>query len=330
MQVAIGAALLSHHLHKGVETAMYSKVTVPLDGSELAERALDYARLIGDALSIPMEIIEAYDVLPPAIHNRGAMMATEQMLAEARRRSERYLAEVQARMQPAGLPVTTASLPGTAGQAVVDFVRSDPNALVVMSTHGRGGIARWALGSMADRLLHAVPNSLLVIRASAPRVEPAAIETILVPLDGSELAENSLDQALGLARALGCGVLLARITHTGQYYRSHLAAPRSSIGPSLATQVSDLTRADGEAVTEYLAAVKSRLTEERPDAPAIDTLHLRHDSPAEAIIDEAVRRQALVVMASHGRGGIGRMVLGSVADRVVRHSDSPVLVIRQQ
>ncbi len=105
-----------------------------------------------------MELVEAFDVLPPAVHNQGSMMAFDQMLAETRHRSERYLSEVQGRLQTAGHLVTWATFPGSPGRAIVDRASADADALVVMSTHGRGGLARWALSSVTDRVLHSVPK----------------------------------------------------------------------------------------------------------------------------------------------------------------------------
>ena len=307
---------------------MFSKVIVPLDGSDLGERALGHAMLVAGALSIPMELVEAFDVLPPAVHNRSSRMALDQMLAEQRRRSQRYLSEVAELVQPAGCPLSAVTLQGWPEQAIIDHAGADPEALVAMSTHGRGGIARWALGSVTDRVLHTVTNPVLIVRATGTEPVPAEIGTVLVPLDGSDLAEMSLEYAIDLAAALGASVALVRVSHTHDYYRSRLAGLASAAGHSLASWVEELMRDDEAEVTDYLARVQHRLATERPEADQVETLHLLHDSPAQAVIDQSALRPTLVVMASHGRGGLGRLVMGSVADRIVRHSDAPVLVVR--
>lgn len=307
---------------------MYSKIIVPLDGSDLAEMALPFAQLVAGALSIPMELVEAFDVLPPAVHNRSTRMALEQMLAEQRRRSERYLSQVQERLQPSGYPVTTAALAGWPEQTIVDRAGEDSDALIVMTTHGRGGLARWALGSLVDRVLHTVSNPALIVRASAAEVVPAEVQTMLVPLDGSDLAEMSLEHASNLAAALNAGISLVNITHTRRYYRTHLSGSVVAAGQSQDSWINDAMGYDADEATNYLMQVQSRLAAERPEIDRVETLHLLHDSPAEAIIDRANVQPTLVVMTSHGRGGLGRILLGSVADRVVRHSNTPVLVIR--
>lgn len=311
---------------------MYSKVIVPLDGSEFAERAVPYAQLVARGRSIPIELVEAFDVLPPAVHSRGAMYALDKMLDEARQRSEHYLTRVEETLRTAGYTVSSATLPGTPHQAIADRANAAPDALIVMSTHGRGGVTRWAMGSVADKVLHAVPNPILIVRAGAAVAASSeiAIETALVPLDGSELAERSLEHAVSVAAATGAAVALARVTHTRDYYLRHLTGPGAAMGPDTANWADDLTQADAEEATDYLVGVQRRLAVERPDISEINILQLRHESPAQAIIDQAADSKTLVVMATHGRSGIGRMLMGSVTDRVVRHSNAPTLVVQNR
>ena len=308
---------------------MYSKVIVPLDGSKLAEQALPHAQLVAGALSVPLELVEAFDVFHAATDDRTETIANEEMLADAWRRSRRYLGEVQAQLEAAGHRATTATLPGTPQQAIVYRVAADPDALVVMSTHGRGGFARWALGSVTDRVLHTVRSPVLVVRATEADPAPPAVERVLAPLDGSELAEAALEHAVNLVVALGAGLSLVRVSPTQEYYRQHLAWSGISAGASVPRWVNDMMRVDAETAGDYLAAVQRRLAAEHPDLSDIDTLHLRHDSVPQAIMERSSAQPTLVVMATHGRGGIGRLILGSVTDRVVRHSEAPVLVVRR-
>ena len=275
-----------------------------------------------------MELVEAFNVLPPAVHNRSSRLTLEMMLAEQRRRAQRYLSEVLERLQPSSYPLTTATLGGWPEQAIVDWAGEDPDALIVMTTHGRGGLARWAIGSVVDRVLHTVSNPVLIVRASATEIVQEGVRTMLVPLDGSDLAETALDHAVNLAAALDASVSLIRTTHTRRYYRSHAVGLAVAIGQSPDSWVNDLMGDDAIEATDYLTRVQGRLTAERPEIDRVDTLHLLHDSPAQAIIDRADLQPTLIVMTSHARAGLGRLLLGSVTDRVVRYSDAPVLVIR--
>ena len=310
---------------------MYSKVIVPLDGSQLAEQALPYAQLVAKGMSIPIELVEAFDVLPPAVRNRSSMMALDQMLKEARRRAEAYLSGVRNKMKATGCDVATAAVAGVPEQALVTRAGADPNALVAMTTHGRGGIARWALGSVTDKLLHTVLNPMLIVKATAAPAPQVAIRTVLAPLDGSDLAESALPHAAGLAAGLGARVVLARVSPTSDYYSKLIGA-----GTVRMLSSSDFSKewcdqqaqTDSEEAIDYLIRVQRRLTAEYPDQCPVGVLHLPRDSVAEAIIQQVSDHQTLVVMNTHGRGGLGRMLLGSVTDRVVRHSDAPVLVVR--
>ena len=312
---------------------MYSKVIVPLDGSELSERSLPYARLIAGALSLPIELVEAFDVLPPAMHAASAMFATERMLEEARAQSGHYLEQVRTELRGMGFAATATTLPGAPAPAIVDWVGDDPEALVVMSTHGRGGIARWALGSVADKVLHSIPNPVLLIRGNAGKAA-AAIEpkAVLVPLDGSTLSELSLEHAATMAAALRSRIVLLRINLDAELYRQYLSpAARGADAEAESdwASIEELTRAEADDARMSLERAAQRLANECrfPGNVALRSVESRN--VAEAIVDVAAAEQAMPVMTTHGRSGINRLVLGSVTDRVVRHSDVPVLVVRQ-
>ena len=312
---------------------MYSKVIVPLDGSELSEQSLPHARLIAGALSLPIELVEAFDVLPPAMPAASAMFATERMLEEARAQSGDYLEQVRMELVGMGYAATATTLPGAPASAIVDWVGDAPEALVVMSTRGRGGIARWALGSVADKVLHSIPNPMLLIRSDAGKAA-AAIEpkAVMVPLDGSTLSELSLEHAAIMAAALKFQIVLLRINPDAELYRQYLgpaARGADAEAESDWASIEELTRADADDARMSLERAAQRLANECgfPGNVALRSVESRNVS--DAIADMAASEQAMLVMTTHGRSGINRLVLGSVTDRVVRHSDVPVLVVRQ-
>lgn len=310
---------------------MYSKVIIPLDESQLSEQALFYGRLIAGSLSVPIELAEAYDILPPAVHDKHTPQVVSHMLTEAQRRSERYLLEVQGRLEEAGFEALISTLQGMPADAIAALASADPGALVVMSTHGRGGIVRWALGSVADKVLHTIANPMLLVHAAAPGVLQAAAvpKVVLAPLDGSARAEMSLPHVAAMAEALAAEVLLLRVTPTVDYYHHHLNDGRTradSPHHSELLSAEELVEADAGEVREYLQHVKDRLS--TGFSRQISVKHQLSDNVAQVIIDNAAEQPSLVVMTTHGRSGIGRMVLGSVTDRVVRHSNLPVLVVR--
>ena len=310
---------------------MYTKLVVPLDGSEYSEQALPCAVMLARALSVPIELVEAFDVLPPAVRNQQTLSALNSMLEEAQRRSQQYLSSVQTRLETDGCSAYATTLRGTPDRAIVAEAAADPYALVVMATHGRGGISRWALGSVADEVLHTMPNPLLIIRpVGEASPAPPLFRSVLAPLDGSDLAELSLSHAVALASALDIPLSLLRVSHTAAYYRSLLARTAPAAirgGGSNRMSVAALTQADADEASAYLDDVQNRLAASGNDV-AVTASHLQDDNVAQAIIDHAEAQQSVVVMSTHGRSGISRVVWGSVFDRVVRHSGSPVMVIR--
>lgn len=312
---------------------MYSKIVVPLDGSELSERSLPYARLVAGALSVPIELVEAFDVLPSAVHDHLAVVATQRMLDQAQSRTDNYLSGVRSELRDMGYTANAATLPGAPSHAIVNWVEDDPDALVVMSTHGRGGIARWALGSLADKVLHAIPNPMLLVRgaaASSPNDE--GLKAILVPLDGSPLSELSLEHAATMATALKTRIVLMRVNPDAAVYRDYLgtgAAGGTRGSNADSDAVEELIQAELADTRSALDASAQRLVREFGFANEVRALPTESRNVAQAIADAAASEHAMVVMTTHGRSGINRLMLGSVTDRVVRHSDAPVLVVRQ-
>ena len=307
---------------------MYSRIIVPLDGSAFSETALPYARVIAGPLAIPVELVEAFDVLPPVARQRQSAEAGRQMLADAERTSRDYLGQIQAGLRSAGLVAVTTTLPGAPARALVDWLVREPEALVVMSTHGRGGIARWALGSVADKVLHSIPNPMLLIRSNAESVpaDNVDVTTVLVPLDGSELSEESLPHAASVAAGLGARIMLLQVTATADFYRRYM--DRSPTAGELMSP-EDLVQADSDDALASLAGASRRLAQEFGFGGEVVVSHLQGQNPAEAIVEMAGSEPTMIVMTTHGRSGINRLVLGSVTDRVVRHANVPVLVVRR-
>ena len=312
---------------------MYSKVVVPLDGSELSERSLPYARLIAGALSIPIELVEAFDVLPPAVHTASTRLATQRMHEAAQEQTEDHLGRVRAELRDQGYAATATTLHGQPAQAIMHWVGDDPDALVIMSTHGRGGIARWALGSVADKVLHVIPNPMLLIRdAAAKTAEEAEPKSVLAPLDGSALSELSLEHAAIMATALRGRIELLRVNPDAALYREYLgrsisgASENPDSGRSPAEEFAEADAGNARASLERAA---HRLAGDFNFSGDVTCRTVESRNVADAIVNAATAERAMVVMTTHGRSGINRLMLGSVTDRVVRHSNVPVLVVRQ-
>jgi nucleotide-binding universal stress UspA family protein len=176
------------------------------------------------------------------------------------------------------------------------------------------------LGSITDKVLHVTTNPLLVVRVEEPEATTieAKLENVIVPLDESPLAEQVLPHAVHLARTMGLRIILLRVTPaTEDFYRYIGYVPGN---------FEDFAQFIDRRGMEYLHKVGQKLREQ---GLTLVEERLLHGHPAAAIVDLARETpHSLVAMTTHGRSGVGRWLLSSVADRVVRHSAGPVLVVR--
>lgn len=316
------------------------RILVPLDGSTLAESVVPYvlevARLTGAAVTLfqgvePVErVIDDTAVLQLQLMARtiesagepteGLPAPTAQDLErQATERAHTYLVTVAQRLSQTGLEVHTRTGQGPAAEQIVEAAREFD--LVAMATHGRGGLGRWVYGSVADRVLRAAPVPVLLIRATheAPpaRWRP---RRIMVPLDGSELAERALPPASALARRASAEVALIQ-----SIYWARMAVADYPYGYGAAIGDAELLEEAEAGARDYLAGISQRLTREGLTV----VTEVRLDPAADAILAGAAEQHAdLIVMSTHGRGGLGRWVLGSVADRVLRGATIPILLVR--
>lgn len=296
---------------------MYTRMLIPLDGSQVAEQVLPYARFLAKELAIPVNLLQVID--PDALAlladpKQGRYVDT--IVADFTERSRAYL-ETIAQSIP-GTSVQCVVAKGKAEEVLIEHAAVDKDSLMIMATHGRSGIQRWLLGSVADKVLHGATNHMLLIRATdqGKTAGEAALKTVVVPLDGSPLAEQVLPYVGDLARQLGLQVVLTRA-----YALPPAMAPDAygTYTEELINQLEDDTRA-------YLVAKVEGL-KEKGIKNITSVANLGYG--AEEIIKLA--RQTpdnLIAMCSHGRSGIRRWLLGSVTERVVRHSGDPVLIIR--
>ena len=291
---------------------MYNKILVPLDGSKLAEQVLPYARLLAEAIGAAVELLRVTD--GDARVPLGGAAAAD------------YLKETAARCFSASTNVACTELTGKPAESIVDRAMIDTDCLIVMATHGASGLCRWLVGSVALKVIQAARNPLLLVRASeTPSAEPdISIRSIIVALDGSELAEAVLGPAIELARGLHSEIVLTRAwaLPASAYYRS---ADESGAAMFIPTYDQLVAAVRGEA-TDYLAA---KLTELR--ARGVDNLRAEtlEGPAADKIIDLArATPGSLIAISTHGRSGVRRWMLGSVTENVVRHATSPVLILR--
>jgi nucleotide-binding universal stress UspA family protein len=303
-------------------TASFRTILVPLDGSLLAEQALPLARRIAERAGSKLRLALVHQIPLPPLDGSGAKLFTSIELAS--RKAERsYLRALQARLRDQGVRLASAvSLTGAVGPALAQYVQDLGIDLVVMATHGRGGIRRAWLGSIADYMVRHLQVPILLVRPSEQGAAPEptrGADQILVPLDGSPLAEEALEPAAELARAWGAELTLLQVVYPVVFMSDEMlgfTAPYDEdLTARLRTQAEDHIRGQAE-----------RLRGQGLRATGVAVIGW---SAADSILQAArPDRVAAIAIATHGRGGIQRLALGSVADKLVRAAEVPVLVHR--
>jgi nucleotide-binding universal stress UspA family protein len=291
-----------------------------LDGSKTAEKVLPYARYLAGKFKVPVELLAVVDIADIASH-----MASEKarfldtIIEDGVRHCTSYLRGVATTFSDSHITCTVEK--GKAEEAIIEKGAADKTMLIAMATHGRSGLNRFLLGSVAEKVLRGTGNPLLLIRASeeAKSEGEATLKSIVVPLDGSELAESVLPTVADMAKALNLEVELFRAyripynAYAGDegFYAGNLeellASVRDEAREYLDKKAADLRRLG---VAKVLCVTKEGFAGD-------EIISLGRTTPDN-----------LIAMCSHGRSGVKRWVLGSIAETVVRHSDDPVLVLR--
>jgi nucleotide-binding universal stress UspA family protein len=298
-------------------------VLVPLDGSPFAEQALPWAAAIAGAARARLRLTLVHQSpSPPPLDEATGRLYTRIELS-LRKVQREYLAKVadQVRREH-GVQVAKVTLQGTPAPALARYVGEMDPEIVVMTTHGAGGIRRAWLGSVADQLVRSLEIPMLVIRPREADQVPAgvgALQEILVALDGSRRAEAALPPAATLALLLRAKLALVRVVQPVVPFTD----PVRPFPLGFDEELTRLSRAEAQ---DYLDDVAESLNAAGVPASAAAVVG---SSAFEAIQDAArAPGTGMIALATRGRGGLPRMVLGSVADKLVRGGELPVLVTR--
>jgi nucleotide-binding universal stress UspA family protein len=228
-----------------------------------------------------------------------------------------YLDATQLKLEVEGLHVRSAVVYGRAAETILNWASDHDVDLIAMSTHGRSGVSRWAFGSVTDKVLHGTHRSLLLVRPRMSESQPPGIKRIVVPLDGSELSASILPFVEEFAAKLGASLLLHTVVPPYHLYP----------GADMTQRVAETSLDDMVAVFEAKLGETKALIHRRSDLEVGSRVAV---GPTVDTIVEVAREEGadVIAIATHGRSGIGRWVLGSVADGVVRRSHLPCLVVR--
>jgi nucleotide-binding universal stress UspA family protein len=289
---------------------MYRTILVPVDGSAFGERALPLAVTLAWRLGAKLVLMRAASatVFPGVDATDAEVRAVD----EARE----YLVNLKAEWSGQGARIDIALPYGDPATEILQEIDTRHVDMVVMSTHGRSGLGRWIYGSVGEKVLSTSPFPVVLVRPTGhlpPLDRDPAHSTILVPLDGSPLAEAALPHAEYLAQRLGGKLVLLRVVERAGpvfAYAGLVTPPHVDAHPEAEL---------------YLAVLAQRLS---ATGSTVQTA-VREGWAADVIAYGSGEWQpSMIVMATHGRTGVARLLLGSVAVEVVRRSPLPVMLVR--
>ncbi|HVB31522.1 MAG TPA: universal stress protein [Gemmatimonadaceae bacterium] len=307
---------------------MFRTIVVPLDGSPLAEHALATATMLAERAKAEVHLVRAYQLF---LHDLGDEWPLDQAMRDE---TQEYLDRAaQGIQRETGIRPTTALLAGQPAQSICEYVRGVKDPLLVMSTHGRTGFSRAWMGSVADGVVRTATNPVLLLRPDeAPDglLEPIGVfERMLVPVDGSSYSEQIVAPAMELAELTAARVLLLEVVKPVYVpaYASMMEYP-ASYAPA-EDYATETTHVLVQRAAEYISNLAIRLRRQYAVLD-IQTEVRTDNSPATTILDTARAQGAdLVALATHGRG-MSRLMVGSVADKVLRGGPRALLVVRPQ
>jgi nucleotide-binding universal stress UspA family protein len=303
---------------------MYRSLLVPLDGSASSEHALPIAVSIARRSGATLHLVYVH-VPFDRIYIEGVRVADTSATSAHLEGAGAYLEGVRARLvSNSDLRITCDILDGPVAGAISDYAATTSADLVILTAHGREGLARLWLGSVTDALVRwsRAPILLLPHAAVASNGEHRQpFQQILIPLDGSTLAEQILEHAIAFGVVMRAEFTLVHVVEPFTLAGDTPFAYRSRLDIAAATQQQIEAQA-------YLDRVAWPL---QAQGVAVRTRVVIAREPANALLHEAWQHSTdLIAMATHGRGGLARMLVGNVARRVLRDSGLPILLYRPQ
>lgn len=303
----------------------YGRILVPLDGSKLAEEAVPaaiaFAQRAGTNGKLILLRVSKEDYL---VYSRGGPF---EVPSHVHQEIDTYLTSVEQEVKAQGIPVEVVRTEGDPATAIVDLAHDHHADLIVMVTHAREGMSRVIHGSVADRVLQGAPVPVLLLKHGEEPVSvftPQAHPHLLVPLDGSDLAESVVLRVISLANQLGASVTLLRSLDLPD-----LATSAQGRAAAANDTIRVIIPAERQAATQYLEKVQQRLQAHGiPTAIAVTEGGAALDIGEQAYALKEAGHAVMIVMATHGRSGVGRWLYGSVAGAVLHLADVPLLVIR--
>jgi nucleotide-binding universal stress UspA family protein len=308
---------------------MFKRILVPLDGSAIAEIALSYAEEM--AIHLGSEVFLVNVRMPSEPPDKPAHQAYISRMAAATEQKIKKSKEISA-----GEKVKVASaIIGSSGtfthpaEEILSYAEKENITLIVMATHGRTGIRRWALGSTADKVARATKCPILLVRAKTNAPKSVHLNKLLVPLDGSRPSEAVLPYVKHIAAKLKSKVTLLYVIELLYHYYpySEMIGYNGAAAMITMPYTEEEMKPSKEAGEKYIKSLSDILT-----AGGIQTDYkvIIGHAGTDIIRVERETHPDIVVMSTHGHSGFGRWDHGSIADKVLRTGNTPILMVRPQ
>jgi nucleotide-binding universal stress UspA family protein len=310
---------------------MFRRILVPLDGSDRAEQAIAAAAIVAHASGVSVILLHVVTSDVTSVDTPQVLQGTTDANIE---RAKQYLATVASCTTLAGISVTTEVLAGDPALTIFPAAHTHQADLIIMCSHGSTGIRRWSMGNVSQKVARSSPLPVLILREGAgvlTNLHPGGVRPVRVQvaLDGSPLAEAALLPAAQLSASLSTPA-------PGALHLVHVLP--------LAVQDDQIIHKSAQVEAEtYLQAIKQRLlTEDATDLKLqITTVVGINSDVADTLIGMAEDSEGMetvedfegcdcIAMATHGRGGAQRWLMGSVTERVLHATKLPLLIIRPQ
>jgi len=280
----------------------------PLDGSELAERAIPYTKNL--AKTRGSEVI--------------LFTVSIAFVEQLDRPMKAYLELNAKELQSQGIKASTAIAYGDVADEIIGFAEKNNIDLIIISTHGYSGIKRWVLGSVARKVLYGTCAHVLLIKSKTPKVSEVELKRLLLPLDGSPFSEAPIPFVEELTKVTETEIILTVVSEP-PLVPSYGDRP---INPTWEKYRDTLWAEMQQQASEYIGKIKTRLEKRRVKVKS-QVITGELGKVAESIMKAAQKENVdLIAMATHGRTGVSRWVYGGITNRIVEQSLQPVLLIR--
>ena len=302
---------------------MFDTILVPLDGSQLAECVLPHVVAIAHSFDAEITLLRMLEKNQPGTSAQLFDLLNWQI---NKTKASLYLEKIKVRFQESSVQARTAVMEGLVAEGITEYAQNQEMKLIILSSHGRNGLTQWGISSISQKIILSTQTSLLIVRAhqygvhSGELSETLIYQRILVPLDGSQRAENVLPIVTQLAQFHKSQIHLVQVIQTPEMARQMPPAPEDI---DLSNRVVTRNRDEGE---RYLEQLKSRSYLE---GIAVQTHLITSNNAAVALHQLGEQEQFdMVALSAHGYSGNHQWPYGNMVNNFIMYGKAPLLIVQ--